>query len=250
MTDTYGAFTVPATQGDFGGRAVDPALDSIAAYLKAVMPALVGDAWSAIAPGETLIKTVFTVRPEDALVNANHLPGLFVWRGKSKKTREAEDYLISRTQVTALWLLWWDSPVKREKRMPFQGAFTNIAHVALSRGRHAAWVVPGDTVDGVSYRGSVLAQQAGLFEPINDLDTQELDVALDPEHSGQQVRYKALSLVFTIAERMFQDPAGWASATSTTDPNNATPPDFPQPAALDLTLSQADNALELLKPKP
>jgi hypothetical protein len=251
MTDLYGGFPLPAVPGAFGQEAPDKALDPIGAYLQAVMPTLIGAAWAAVAPKEELIKRVFKTRPENSLVNQNQLPALYLWRGRSRRTREADDYLIARTQVTCLWLLWWDTPTKREQRMPFQGAFTHAAHSALARGRNPAWVVAGDTVSGAATRGSVLVQQAGLFEPLDDLETQEIDISLDPERSGTPVQYKALSLVFTIAERMFRDPSLFCVPTiSTSDPDNANPgAGFPDAAALDLTVKQVDeNPIEQLKP--
>lgn len=248
--DKYGGLELPMPQGQLGDKAVDKALDAIGGYIKAVAEYNLGAAWAAVAPSErALVRTVFTVKPDDALINPAQLPGLFLWRGSSQSNREGEDYLITRTQVSCLWLIWWDEPLKREKRLPFQGAFTLHAHAALAKGRHPAWLVPGDTTDGASYRGSVLVKQAGLFQPIDQLATTEIEVVLDPEKTQQPVRYKALSLTFQIAERMFRDPAGWASATSTATPNNATPA-YPQAAALDLTLTQGGSELDLLKPQP
>lgn len=251
MTDLYGGCALPATPGDFGQDAADKALDAIGAYLGAVLEVQLGAAWGAVAPNEPLIRGVRKVNPANALTNNNHLPALYLWRGRSQRTRYADDYLIARTQVTCLWLLWWDSPTKREQRMPFQGAFTHAAHSALARGRHPAWIVPGDTVAGAATRGSVLVQQAGLFQPIDDLETQEIEIALDPEKTGNPVHYKALSLSFVIAERMFRDPALFSVPTiSTSAPNNANPgAGYPDAAALDLTVKQVDdNPIEQLKP--
>lgn len=250
--DKYGGLELPMPQPEFGGKAPDKALDAISAYLQAVLPALIGAAWASVCPGEELVKTVFTVKPDDALINPAQLPGLFLWRGPSRSTREGEDYLINRTQVSCLWLIWWDSPLKREKVLPFQGAITLAAHAALAKGRHPAWIVPGDDpsdATGVSYRGSVLLMQAGLFAPLDELTTNEIDVVLQPNREAEPVKYKALQLTFQIAERMFRDPAGWASATRTADPQNATP-SHPQAAALEMLLTQGGNELEQLKPPP
>lgn len=250
MADTYGGLELPMPQGELGARAPDKALDAIGSYIKAVGEYLLGAAWSAVAPGEALIKNVFTVRPDDALINPNaNLPGLFLWRGPSQQSREGDDYLINRTQVGCTWLIWWDQPLKREILLPFQGAFTNAVHSALGRGRHPAWVVPGDATAGAATRGSVLMQQAGLFEPLDRITSNEIEVSLDPERTGNVVRYKALSLTIPIAERAFRDPALFCVPTiSTVDPDNASPPGNPEPAALDLTVSQADNTIDQLKP--
>jgi hypothetical protein len=248
MTDTYGGLALPMPAPPFAGKAPDKALDAIGDYLQATLTAQLGAAWRSVAPGEELIKTVFTVSPQNALLNQSQLPALFIWPGRTKSTREAEDYLVTKTQVSAIWLLWWDSPLKREQRLPFQRSVTLTAHALLARGRHPAWVVTGDTTAGAATRGSPLLKQAGLFAPIDELETNEQDISLDPEKSGNPVYYKALSLSFLIAERAFRDPALWPEATSTSSPSNANPPTYPQAAALDLTVSQADNVIDVLKP--
>lgn len=251
MTDTYGATDLPDDSAQFAAGYHDPVLRSIGGYLSAVLTAKLGTAWGSVAPGEQLIKHVFSVKPQEAMVSAATLPGLFVWRGAFTQQREADDYLITRTQLGLMWLLWWDEPLKREKRLPFQGVVTKAIHSALTRGRDPAWVVPGDTTEGAATRGSVLVEQAGLWEPIERITGSEADVTLDPERSGNSVAYKALSLTIQIAERMTRDPALFSVPTiSTTDPANANPgAGFPQPAALDLTVLQSDdNTTEQLQP--
>lgn len=251
MTDTYGAIDLPAAAGEFGQGYVDPVLSAIGGYLKAVLPVKLGSSWASVAPGEKLISHVFHVKPQEALVNASQLPGLFVWRGPFTQNREGDDYLLTRTQLGLMWLLWWDQPIKREKRLPFVGAVVAAIHSALARGRDPAWVVAGDTTEGAATRGSVLMQQAGLFEPIEKIQGSEADVVLDPDKSGNPVAYKALSLTIQICERMTRDPALFSVPTiSTSDPANADAgAGYPQPAALDLTVLQSDdNTTEQLQP--
>lgn len=250
MTDFYGAEALPATPGAFGQKAPDKALDSILAYLAAVLPVLAGDRWAAIAPRTKVVESTYTSHPKDLIVNSNHLPGLFAWRGRFKQDREAEDYLITRTELGLMWLLWWDGPAKREIYLPFQGIVTKAIHSALARGRHPSWAVAGDTEPGAAERGSVLKDQMGLVEPIEKMNGDLVDITLDL--GGNAVRYKAWTVNVMIAERMVRDPALFSVPTiSTTDPDNANPGGgYPQPAALDLTVAQGeDNTIEQLQPQ-
>lgn len=256
MTDIYGAEALPSASdlvtAKRGHRAPDRALDAIADYLQAVLPVRVGSVWNAVAPGEQLVAETFTCRPQDTLVNASQLPGLFLWRGPFQQTREAEDYLITRTRLGLMWLLWWQDPLKRERYFPMQGIVSKAIHEALARGRHPAWVVPGDTTEGAATRGSVLVAQAGLLEPIKDISGDLIDVTIGPD-GAQPVTYKALSLTVQIAERMTRDPALFTVPTiSTSDPDNANAgAGFPNPGALGLTVTQQDsNPIEQLKPQP
>jgi hypothetical protein len=258
MTDTYGAEPLPTTDGlasDWrkGERSPDRALDAIASYLQAVLPARIGPLWEQVAPGNQLIAETFTVRPQDVLLAPRQLPALFIWRGRFTQTREAEDYLVTRTQLGCMWLLWWSEPTKRERYLPFQGALAKAIHESLCRGRHPAWVVPGDTTPGAALRGSVLVQQAGLMEPIREISGDQVDVSLDPEKTGTPVHYKAFSLTIPIVERMTRDAALFTvPSIDTSAPDNANPgAGFPYPGALDLTLTQqTSNPIEVLKPKP
>jgi hypothetical protein len=251
MTDIYGGLALPAVAGEFAGKALDPALDAITSYLQAVLPVRLGAAWASVAPREDIVRTVCTVNPRDCLVAPQMLPALFVWRGPAQMTREAEDYLITRTQLGCTWLLWWDEPLKRERRLPFQGAIVKAIHESLCRGRHPAWVVPGDTTRGAATRGSVLQQQAGLLEPFGAMSAAEIDIMLE-QKGGTAVAYKALSLTIPIAERMERDPTLFTVPTiSTSDPQNGNVGTDIEPAALDLTVLQSpDNTTEQLKPQP
>ncbi len=257
MTDLYGAQPLPATEGlasaKRGDHARDRALDAIASYLKATLTHELGAAWNEVAPSNELVAETFTINPANALVNPSQLPALFVWRGAASFTREAEDYLTARTPVNITWLLWWDSPLKRERFLPFQGPVALAVHSLLTRGRHPAWVVAGDATPGAATRGSVLVQQAGLVEPIREMRSAEVDLALDPGNTGTPVRYKGLALTVSIAERMARDPALFTvPSISTADPDNANPgAGFPYAGSLDLTLTQqTSNPIEVLKPKP
>lgn len=250
MTDIYGGLELPMPQPGLGEKAPDPALDAIGAYLKATLADRLGSAWETVAPNEQgIVRGIQTVNPKDSLVAPNMLPGLFLWRGPSAQSRDAEDYLITRTQLGCIWLLWYDSPIKREKRLPFQGAVTKAIHEQLARGRSPAWVVPGDTTEGAAERGSVLKDQAGLLEPIERINATEIDVYL--EHGATPVAYKALSLTIQIAERMVRDPSlFFPTMTDTQNPDNASVA-YPNAAALDLTVQQSDdNTVEQLQPAP
>lgn len=257
MADTYGADALPATGELISDRRItrspDRALDAICSYLQAVLPVRLGPLWSQVAPGEDLIRETFTANPQNCMVTQSKLPGLFVWRGRSTKVREAEDYLTSRTQLGLMWLLWWQDTTKRERYLPFQGILGKAIHETLTRGRHPAWVVPGDTTPGAATRGSVLVAQAGLLEPIREIQEDFVDVALDPEKTGNPCHYKALSLTIPIAERMTRDPLLFTvPSIDTADPDNANPgAGFPQPGVMVLTVTQQDsNPIEQLKPQP
>jgi hypothetical protein len=251
MTDVYGGINLPATPGEFSKAAVDPALSAIGSYLQAVLTGKLGAAWATVAPGQKIVASVYNVRPQDALTKTSDFPALFLWRGPFTQTREGEDYLITRTQLGLLWLLWWDKPTKREIQLPFQGMVAKAIHSALTRGRDPLWIAAGDTNVDNATRGTPLFSTAGLYEPLRDMSGNETDITLDPEKSGNPVSYKALSLTIPIAERMRRDPALFSvPSISTSDPDNVNvDAGYPEAAALQLTVEQSeDNTIEQLQP--
>lgn len=262
MTDLYGGEQLPALAAlQLDGRvprAPDKALDAIASYLHAVLETRIGAQWRVVHPGSKgVVVETFTVRPQECVVNPAQLPALFVWRGSFDAKREAEDYLTKRTQLGIMWLLWWPDPLKRERYLPFQGLVAKAIHESLARGRHPAWVVPGDATAGAATRGSVLVDQAGLLMPIDAISGQLVDVSLDPDKGGNPVAYKALSITATITERLVRDPSLFTVPTiSTSDPQNGNAGTGLEAAALDLTVGQSNdadftgNTTEQLKPQP
>jgi hypothetical protein len=261
MTDIYGAEALPAPASlQLDGRvprAADRALDAIASYLQAVLEARIGAQWATVYAGSKgVVIETFTVRPQECTINPAQLPALFVWRGSFQATREAEDYLTTRTQLGIMWLLWWPDPLKRERYLPFQGIVSKAIHESLARGRHPAWVVPGDATPGAATRGSVLVDHAGLLMPIDAISGQLVDVSIVGSKDAPPVDYKALSITATITERMVRDPALFTvPIISTSDPQNGNPGSGLEPAALDLFVSQSnddtfDNTTEQLKPQP
>lgn len=235
MTDFYGAISIPSEPAeDF----VDPLTHYIGSYLTAVLPALVGDSWARIAPGQDLVRRFFTADPAEVLFNESALPALFVWRPDSEHSIErlADDLHVTTSNVRIFWLQAHDTSPKRERRMQFAGPLSKAVHVALIEGRHPAWVMPGDADATASTRGSLLMTWAGLIRP-PEVRSQTLPVTMQVD-GGEPVTYQAVVFTVRCTERLTRTALGHSRRQ---DPTIT--------SALDLTVDQDGNeVLSLLPP--
>lgn len=255
MVDQFGGIDLPVQVPAAGEGAPDPALELMGAYLQAVLRAKMGAMWAVVAPGSVskpadICRHFYPSHPEDVLpLQDASLPALFLWRSKSQHTREAEDYAVDKGEITLLWLIPIEQPDKLQKRLRVQSALVKVIQAALLEGRDPAWVMAGDTDPTAATRGSVLPIKAGFLYRLEPRESKPLPITIQPDGVGEPVKYRAKAVMVDIVERLERKPAVHG-VTSTTTPNNAAPPTYPQPAALDLTLTQGGNVIDQLGPKP
>lgn len=172
MADQLGALPLPVSLAAAGTSAGDPALDAFAAYLKAVLNAYVGPAWSdaagamGVAPGQKVVQTVATTNPENGAFQKEAMPILFVWRPADGDASEQWTDDLVRVQ-SKLGLLWVTRPAdqpKREARSPIGNAVAAAIRRALYNGRDPVWIDPADTDPTAATEGSMLMMRAGLSQ--------------------------------------------------------------------------------------
>jgi hypothetical protein len=143
MPDRFGALPLPLPA--VTGPAGDPALDVLGSYLAAVLSAELGHAWAPLAPGRPVVRRVFPHSVAKRRFVKEDLPSLFLFRSG---TGQCQQYTIDAYLRTQTVLVQWVFPPALNEhqtdRDPFVNAIGSVLERAINRGRHAAWVVPGD----------------------------------------------------------------------------------------------------------
>ena len=142
----------------------DPALDVVVGYISAVVTAYAGAAWRAVAPGEPLLRKVFTHDPEDYEFSEGDLPALYAFRtGSAKPTEDqAEDYRIATDAVRVFWVMPRTGQEQQRRRAPFIQALGKLIDLAFDRGRDPVYVRGDDPDPTKAAQGTVLLRAAGL----------------------------------------------------------------------------------------
>lgn len=144
MADDFGALALPAPVPADGATVTDPCLDTLLAFCQAVLTADVSAAWAHVCPGKQPAEFLFTHNPTERSFNANKLPALYLYRTTGTPEWMADDF---HAVVSKLRLQWVFPKVPQERqrlRDPIINGLSKSLTRALWRGRHPAWVVPGD----------------------------------------------------------------------------------------------------------
>lgn len=164
MAHSVGALLIPAPEPDDDESVGDPALDILAAYFKAVLTAWIGAAWSAVAPREPVVKTVYKHDPEEVDFASNSLPLLCVWRdGDNAPKRLADGYQETETALNILWVLPPATQFKNSRRHSFFSAFDKAISLAVINERDPSYIHEDDTADAAANAyGSDVQALAGI----------------------------------------------------------------------------------------
>jgi hypothetical protein len=172
--DQFGAVTFPVPVPAAGTVAGDPALGYLLAFLRASVNAACGEMWESICPGRveprSPIPFTFAHDPKK-LFDDSRLPALYCWRGKSKRTRVADD-LYRRT--TDIQIVWINEPGQEEHtvviRDPAMNAISDAIDNAITGDRDPAWIVAGDADPLAAIHGSSLLDRCDFSrcQPVDD----------------------------------------------------------------------------------
>ena len=143
MSDRFGAMTLPATAG-----ALDPALDNLLAFGKAVLIAQVRAAWARTLDTTPVVRSISACVPAEgggiALFTEQTLPALFAWRPKGTFEDLGVGFVRQESEVYLAWVFPTQNPEKRARFDAVSGALAKVLASALSDGRHSSWTHDSD----------------------------------------------------------------------------------------------------------
>lgn len=202
MPHTFGGLQlpVPVPENARTEATSDPFLDTVVAYLKAVINAQTGDAWRAIAPGTANpVIATGTHNPGKEAFRSNALPALFAWRADN--TARAAKLGGWDAVVTTINVLWVPPRAQQETlrlRHPFRNAIEKAIRYAFIVGRDPSWVIEGDTYYDAQTEGSVFIRYAGASKiDLGIFQRHELVVQFD---EGKPDVFDALLIPLEITE--------------------------------------------------
>ena len=165
MPDLYGATELPVQVPGAGETVGDPALDTLAAFIAAVLQFECWDAWEAVAKGEPLVRAAHTHNPRERDLSANLLPGLFLFRSQVDPQSFTDADIGSESVITCLWVFPPTKDAVAATRLPIIAALERALHRAIGprNGRHPAWVASGDTDPYAARYGSSILTHGGLM---------------------------------------------------------------------------------------
>lgn len=232
MADEFGLLELPVPRPTDKTQPVgDPLLATLGSFLKAVVNADTGAAWSFVCPIEPRpVAHVFTHDPSKMSVSSNTLPALYIWRGTGRDTqRYAQDLLSDDTSLQCLWVPPPATQDAARRRFAFRNAIRKALRAAFGQGRHPAWVVPGDTYFQPDVYGSVLLTQANCSNlSIGQFVDHEL-VIPNVDGTTNKNSFDCLSFTVNALELFTIDTSGAAFTPQTqmrgtisigSDPNN------------------------------
>jgi hypothetical protein len=201
----------PTRPGESNTAALDPALSVLGAFFKAVLEHYCEPAWSAISPGEPLIRTLITGHdPEDWDFQDGDAPLLALWRdGEAVPTRLQDG---NSQQASAVNVLWVAPPADEQKlaaRSPFFRAFSAALLLAYQNERDPCWIKPGNEANPVDRTyGSYVWGLAGI-DQWGYGGLRRVPVVIGTGDQPQQhIGYLS---TWTILESTETDPAQWGS---------------------------------------
>lgn len=218
MADKFGAVALPPSPTD--PLIGDPALYYIGHYLKAVFNARLASAWrAAVAPNAvgdvaTAIVPVRTVRfdnPVDGEFNEADLPALFLFRGESLSEIRADGWDVLVTPITVEWVFPASTVVERTQRINIRNAIEKVAYAAIESGRHASYVIQGDTDPKAAASGSFIYGPAYVNPVSLDFKGAKLTTAALRMSSGAPMRgYPMVDMRLSIVEVLEESIDGFA----------------------------------------
>ncbi len=203
MPDMFGGLVlpVPVPTNAKTEATSDPFLDVLVSYLQAVINAVAGDAWRALAPASAnpVIHTD-THNPGTEVFRSAMLPALFAWRQDTKAPTKLGSWDATVTTVPVLWVPSREMEETLRQRHPFRNAIEKSIRYAFAAGRHPSWVVEDDEYYDAETYGSVFLYHAKIAKlTIGPFQRQDLVIE---SHGGRADTFPALSLALEVTETL------------------------------------------------
>ncbi len=224
MTNRVGALLMPVPAPPFGPTqpdqqntaTLDPALDVLGAFFKAMLEHYCGAAWTSIAPGEPIVRVLSVGHnPEDLDFSDSLLPLLALWRdGETAPERLSDGNVQSGSQIHVLWVAAPADEQKLAARSPFFLAFAAAMKLAYQRERDPCWVRTEDTSSNTARAyGSYVLGLAGIdhwtYGGTRRVPVQVANGSTNDTYAGYLSNW-------TILESTESDPALWGSTINGT----------------------------------
>lgn len=216
-----GALLFPAAPPPFGPVApgdvtpvIDPALETLGAFFRAMLERYCGEAWRSLAPGEPLVRKLSIGHdPEQVDFCENDTPLLALWRNaEGKPTRLTDHNAQSNTTVSVLWVM---APAD-EQKLAARSPFFNLVHktflLALAQERDPCWIKAGQEANPIDRTyGSYVWGYAGI-DGWDYAGLQRVAVQV-PTGDGSQT-YGSYLATWTIQESSEADPTAYGTTIS------------------------------------
>lgn len=162
MVDTIGPQTFPLGSPEPLKTSGDPALGYLAQYLQLAVNAACDSMWGGdgVCPGRQTVGHVFMHDPKK-LFEENRLPALYIWRGKSTRSRMADEMRKKTSSIQIAWINESASEDHLVARDNMMNAIADAIDMVISKDRDPEWKMPGDTDPLTVRRGSSLSKYCG-----------------------------------------------------------------------------------------
>jgi hypothetical protein len=211
MPHTSGALELPAPAPEAGESLGDPAIDVLADYFSAVLTAWLDTAWTAVAPGEPVVRTVYKHDPEEIDFRESDLPLLCLWReGDTAPKQLADGYQEMETTLHVLWVPPPAPQGKNARRHAFLSAYSKAIALAIEHERDPAYVHDDDAGDvSATCWGSDVFRKGSIdWWRLQRVTRVPVDIPID----GQRVfRYPAYLATILLGETTDTDPAAFGT---------------------------------------
>lgn len=220
MSHRVGALLLPVPPPAFGptlpndsgvAPILDPALDILGQFFRALLEHHCGEAWANIAPGEPVVRVLSIGHdPEEFDFSDQMTPLLALWReGDGQPTRLDDSNGQSQTTVNVMWVAAPADEQKLAARSPFFNAFTKVMLLAFANERDPAWIKAGEEDNVIArFYGSYVWGHAGI-DGWNYGGTRR--VPLVAQTGDESQRFPSYLATWTILESSLNDPEAWGS---------------------------------------
>lgn len=221
MSHRVGALLMPALPPPFGPTApgdvapvIDPALETLGRFFRAMIERYCGDAWAALAPGEPIVRKLSIGHdPEEIDFQDGDTPLLALWREtEGVNARISDGHAQSSAAISVLWVMAPADEQKLAARSPLFNLFNKTMLLALENERDPCWIKAGEESNVVSRTyGSYVWGLAGIdgwsYGGLRRVPVQV------PTGDGTQT-FGAYLATWTIQESTENDPAAFGSTIS------------------------------------
>jgi hypothetical protein len=200
----------PVAPGDVA-PVIDPALETLGCFFRAMLEHYCGEAWANIAPSEPIVRRLIVGHdPEELDFHDSMTPLLALWREQEgANARLSDGHAQSAAMVSVLWVMAPADEQKLAARSPFFNLVNKTMLLALENERDPCWIKFGEESDVVARTyGSYVWGHAGIdgwsYGGLRRVPVQV------PAGDGVQT-FGAYLATWTIQESSTNDPAAFGS---------------------------------------